>query len=245
MLKSFIFWLGILGVLASWELALADPGRTLYWLFLCLVSLSVVSVRLSDETSQFRGIIADRIAFVLFGVGAFWWFLWLDFAYVKYAAPVLVWLVILYASARHGSEKSQLVTVRLALFFGGTFFWAVTSFGLLSVIGWEIWETLCVFGVSFGVLSYTGVRTLQQSTGSAFRAWLVLLLLGLELFSVVAWFPFTEATLALVLTVLVLFCYDFIKYYLFPERIRKMIIIKKLAVYAFFLLMVLISTPWV
>ncbi|MBI2050372.1 MAG: hypothetical protein HYT31_01025 [Parcubacteria group bacterium] len=245
MLKSLIFWLGILGVLASWELALADPGRVLYWLLLCLASSSIVSVRFSDDTSPFRGIMADRIAVVLFVVGAFWWFLWLDFAYIKYAVPFLVWLGLMYASARLRSEQSQLVTVRLALFFGGTFFWSVTSFGLLSVIGWEVWETLSVFGVSFGVFSYTGVRTLQPPPGSVFSAWLVLLLLGLELFSVVAWLPFTEVTLALVLTVLVLFCYDFIKYYLFPERIRKMIIIKKLAIYAFFILIVLVSTPWV
>lgn len=245
MLKSFMFWLSLLGVLASWELALADPGRTMYWLLLCLAASSAVSVRLSDEGDPFWPVLADRIAGVLFSVGAFWWFLWLDFAYAKFAAPVLVWLVLVYALREERIGGRVGAAVRLMLFFGGTFFWAVTSFGLLSVIGWEVWETLAVFGASFAAFAYSGVHTLKAPPRDTLRAHLVLVLLGIELFSVIAWLPFTEVTLALVLTVLVLFVYDLIKYYLYPDRIRKRIIIKKLALYAFFLLVVLVSTPWV
>lgn len=244
-MKPFILWLGLLGVLASWELALADPGRVLYWLLGCLVAASVVSLKLSDEEGTFQSVLVDRIAAVLFSVGALWWFLWLDFAYAKFAAPVLVWLVLAYASTREQTRGRVSPTVRLMLFFGGTFFWAVTSFGLLSVIGWEVWETLAVFGASFAAFAYAGVHTLGAPRQDTFRAHLALVLLGLELFSVVAWLPFTETTLALILVVLALFGYDFIKYYLYPDLIRKRIIIKKVALYALFLIVVLVSTPWV
>ena len=245
MLKSLVFWAALIGVLASWELALLDPERILHWLLLCLAAGAVVSLNLSDEGDPFWSVLADRITGVLFSAGAFWWFLWLDFAYVKFVIPVLVWLMLVYACREERIAGRVSATVRLMLFFGGTFFWAVTSFGLLSVIGWEVWETLAVFGLSFGVFAYSGVHTLKAHPQDTFRAHLVLLLLGIEFFSVVAWLPFTEATLALIVTVLVLFVYDFIKYYLYPDRIRKQIIIKKVVLYAFFLVVVLVSTPWV
>ncbi|MDZ4221462.1 MAG: hypothetical protein U1C18_01155, partial [Patescibacteria group bacterium] len=186
MLKSIVFWIGLAGVLVSWELVFFDTQHVLYWLFLCLAGSGIASMRLSEEGDSATGVFVDRVACVLFCVGAFWWFLWLDFAYFKYAAPVAVWLVMVHALRRSSSALHISSAVRLMLFFGGTFFWSVTSFGLLSVIGWQLWQTLALFMASFSVLAYAGVRTLRSPGSGTARAWLVLFLLGIELFSVVA-----------------------------------------------------------
>lgn len=246
MLKSLVFWASLLGVLASWELVLIDPARILYWLLLCLISASTASLRIGGDGRPFSGALMDRISVVLFAAGVFWWLLWLDFEYVKFAIGVAVWAALAYGMRRENPGEHRSATLRLMLFFGGTFVWSVTSFGLLTVIGWQLAEALAVFIASFGVLAYSGLNLLApRDRKSGLAAYLVLFLLGVEFFSVVAWLPFTEVTLALVLTVLLLASYDLIKYYVYPERIRKRIIAKKLIMYAFFLSVVLVSTPWV
>lgn len=245
MLKSLVFWASLVVILASWELALLDPVRILYWLSLCLVASGVASWRLGADERAFWSVLVDRISVVLFSTGVFWWLLWLDFQYAKFAVAALVWAVLVYGMRREKPEERRSVTLRLILFFGGTFVWAVTSFGLLTVIGWQLVETLGVFMVSFGVFAYSGFRTVVGEQQGALAAYLVLVLLGVEFFSVVAWLPFTELSLALILTVLSLGSFDLIKYYVYPERIRKRIIAKKLLVYGFFLAAVLGSTSWV
>ena len=71
-----------------------------------------------------------------------------------------------------------------------------------------------------------------------------MLLLGAEVFSVLVWLPFTEVTLGLLLTIIMLAAYDLLKYLTKPELIVRRIIVKKLVVYVFFLVLVLASTPW-
>ncbi len=245
MLKSLVFWASLAGVLFSWELALFDPPRVLYWLLLCLVASGVASARLSAPGRGFWSVLVDRMSVVLFCAGVFWWLLWLDFQYLKFGIALLLWVAFVYGMRRETPGEHQSITLRLILFFGGTFVWTVTSFGLLTVIGWQLAEAFAVFIASFGVFAYSGLCTLTRSPGRLLAAYLLLVLLGIEFFSVVAWLPFTEVTLAAILTVLVLASYDLIKYYLYPERIRKRIIVKKLLVYGFFLAVVLASTSWV
>ncbi|OJI07327.1 hypothetical protein BK004_01175 [bacterium CG10_46_32] len=245
MIKFLVFWVSLLGILISWELVLLDPSNILYWLFLCLVASGIASLRLSGGDGGFWSVLIDRISVVLFSIGVFWWLLWIDFEYIKFVVAALVWCVLVYGMRREKPHEHMSVTLRLILFFGGTFVWTVTSFGLFTVIGWKLIETLGVFIVSFSVFAYSGVHTIARNQKGLLTAYLVLMLLGIEFFSVVSWLPFTEATLALILTVLVLGSFDLIKYYIYPERIRKKIIIKKLLVYAFFLVVVLVSTSWV
>ncbi|MAG29220.1 hypothetical protein CL632_03725 [bacterium] len=244
-MKLIVFWIGLVGVLVSWEMLLLQPARILYWLIICLAASSILSLYVSREQDKWQNSLIDRLALVLFSIGVFWWILWLDFAIIKFAIVIGIWGVLAYVL-----EKAKRIGIvpnkmRLTLFFGGTFFWSTISYGLLIVIGWHLWQALIIFAISFGLFSWFGLQVYEKSIYDKLRAWLLLFLLGVEFFSVIAWLPFTEVTLALVLTVNLLFSYDLIKYYLFPEFVRKKIIIKKILVYVFFLSLVLISTPWV
>jgi hypothetical protein len=237
------YWVVLISLLASWEMVLLQPERILYWFYICLVSCGLLSWMLIKERTTWKHILVDRLSFVIFCTGVFWWMLWLDFSLIKFAVPVIVWAALVYLlrgiqSTMHTSKLS------LALFFSGVFFWGTISYGLLTVIGWPLWQTLVVFLLSFGLLAAGVVHNISDDSNKQIRAWLLLLLLGVEFFSVVAWLPFTEVTLSLILTICVLFVYDLEKYYINPEFIRKNIITKKVILYTLFLAIILISTPW-
>jgi hypothetical protein len=246
MVSKILFWLLLALLLLSWELVLARPVELLYWVSLCIGASAGLGWYIVQGEQNWKQILVQRLGFVLVSVGIFWWVLWLDFVVLKFIVPLVGALVFAYVlhdsitQMPHGlSGKAQLI-----LFFGGTFLWASVSFGLLIVLGWELWSTLGVFVVSFGVLAYLGVGYLTTQTSEHVRMWLLVLLLGAQFYSVIAWLPFTEVTLALLLVIPIIAMYDFLKYYLKPDLIYGVIIARKIALYVLFMVLVLASTSW-
>ena len=246
MIKILSFWLLSMALLVSWEALLIQPIRLFYWLAICLISSAVLGwlATKSDENTIHANI--DRLVFVVFSLGVFWWLLWIDYEYLKFAFPVIVWVILLYSTKDLWKSKSEVLNskTRLVLFFGGIFFWSAISFGLISVVGWQIWHAIGLFMVSFAILSYSVIENITISSNQHIQSWLLLLLISAEVFSVIVWLPFTESTLALILTIISLFTYDLLKYFINPELIRKKIILKKIIVYVVFLIFILVSTPW-
>jgi hypothetical protein len=244
MLKTVIFWMAIFGILVIWELVLILPEFIIVWLGFCIVLSAFTSWQLGQQDEPLKQILLDRFSFVLFNVGVLFWLLWLDFAFLKFFIAIIIWMAMSYAFFRAVYKERITQTMRLLIFFGGTFLWSTISYGLLTVIGWQLWQTLIVFSISFSVLLWTGLMVLKTSIYNTMRVWLLLLLIGVEFFSVVAWLPFTEVTLAIILSLFLLFSFDLSKYLVNPELIRRKIILRKILVYMLFLGVVLLSTPW-
>ena len=77
-----------------------------------------------DETGNMVG---EEKQFVVFSLGVFWWLLWIDYEYLKFAFPVIVWVILLYSTKDLWKSKSEVLNskTRLVLFFGGIFFISV------------------------------------------------------------------------------------------------------------------------
>ena len=238
------FWALFIGLLLSWGLVIYSPAHYFYWFILCLVFAVFLSYVSTRNDKQFKSYIIDCLSFVLLCTGIFFWLLWLDFGIIKYIIAALVWMAIVYFMRDSRSMGVLARKTKLGIFFAGTFFWATISFGLLTVLGWKIWHCLIIFIFSFAVLSFTGIQIIADNSKDKIKAWLLCLVLSAQLFSVIVWLPFTEVTLALILTIFILFIYDLLKYYLNPDLILRRIIKSKIIVYLIFLALALISTPW-
>lgn len=238
MLAIIKFWLPLSAILVSWELGLWQPAWFWYALALAIASSLVLVFSLNPQPIAWCYSLPGRLAFMVFVICVFWWFFWLDLAWLKYFLPIVFWLVMVYAFLEIQSQRERSLPPhwRLALFLGGTFFSGSVCFGLLTVLGWPLWSALLIFLAVLAVFSWSAMVSLE--------GFLLLLLLGAEIFSVIVWLPFTEATLGLILTIIMLGAYDLLKYLTKPELIVRRIIIKKVAVYIFFLALVLASTPW-
>ena len=225
-------------------MALYAPSSVFYWFGLCLLASIGVSAFLTKNSETRKIRLIDALSFILLCVGVFWWVLWIDFAIIKYAIPLIIWAVF----AHLGTDSFKMGVLsrkeRLGLFFGGTFFWASVCFGLLTVLGWSIWVCALIFLACFSLFSYGACQILSDNKIKNTSAYLLVLFLAAEFFIVIAWLPFADATLALIFVVCILFVYDFAKYYVSPELIRKRIVTKKFAVYFLFLILALFSTPW-
>lgn len=246
MLAIIKFWLPLFAILVSWELALWYPKGFWYALGLAIGASLVLVSFLNPGSRAWRYSLPDRLAFMVFVICVFWWFFWLDFAWLKYFLPVVFWAVTVYAFREIRSQKELGLPPhwRLALFLGGTFFAGSVCFGLLTVLGWPLWSALVIFLAALAVFSWSAMVFLEADRNNLIRGFLLLILLGAEIFSVIVWLPFTEATLGLILTIIMLGTYDLLKYLTKPELIVRRIIIKKVVVYIFFLVLVLASTPW-
>ncbi|MBI4134484.1 MAG: hypothetical protein HY471_00025 [Candidatus Sungbacteria bacterium] len=230
MASLLTFWLPLALVLFSWEAVLLNPGRIGLWFGVCLIAAAVIAWRACSG-------VLDRLSVLLFLAGVFWWGLWIDFATIKFALPVFIAAAFAYVL----SSPSR---THLALFLGGVFFWSSIAFGLVTVLGRGLWESLIVFLAVYGV--FVRAATVHSRSGAAFpfSLYVVLLLVAAEVFSVLVWLPFTEVTLGLIATAALLFFYDVAKYIADPALIRRKIVIKKVLVYAAFVVLVLASTPW-
>lgn len=238
MLRIIKFWLPLFAVLVSWELGLWRPAWFWLALVLALAASLVLTFFLKPKLVSWRAFLPDSLAFTVFVISVFWWLFWLDLAWLKYLLPLAFWLVMIYAFCEIQGRKERDLPPpwRLALFLGGIFFTGSICFGLLTVLGWPLWSALFIFLAALAVFSWSAMARLE--------GFLLLLLLGAEVFSVIVWLPFTEATLGLILTIIMLGVYDLLKYLTNPELIVRRIIIKKIVVYVFFLVLVLASTPW-
>ncbi len=241
----FLFVLPLLGLGLGWELVLARPTGLWYWLVLVVVSSVILSFSV-DWHLPWRRAWADRASFVVLLTSVFWWLLWLDFKYFNYAAPALFWLLVMYflRSMRRRDLEILPPAARLAMFLASTFFASSLSFGLVTVLGYSLWLVLVIFLLTLALPAWSAVVYLRQLGENWWLSYLFVLLLLAEFFTTLVWLPFTEMTLGLVLTIMILGLYDLLKYFVKPELTVRRIIVKKIMVYAVFLLLVLASTPW-
>src|SRR3989338_7516719 len=240
------FWLPLLAILASWELGLLYPSWFWYWLVLGVSASLTLGFFMNPRTVSWQRYLPDVLAFMAFAASVFWWFFWLDLAYLKYVLAMVFWLVMAFAfvDIRNNRPRDFPAHWRLSLFLGGMFFSSSVCFGLLTVLGWPLWLALLIFLTGLAVFSWSAMIYLEERPDNLIRGFLFMLLLGAEVFSVLVWLPFTEVTLGLLLTIIMLAAYDMLKYLTKPELIVRRIIVKKLVVYVFFLVLVLASTPW-
>lgn len=257
------FWLSLFLVFLAWELVLIKPEGFVYWFALCLLASIAASFRFSFGKKEsgppvktgwrkflLTGDFPDKLLLILFSLGVFWWVLWIDFFVIKFILPIIFWLALVYffrdLSQRHHTVMPP--KMRLSLFLGNVFFWSSIVFSLLTVLGWAIWLGLLIFLGLMAILGWVANEYLYLNNEAPeqckIRSYLLLLLLSVELFAVIVWLPFAELTLALILTIAILFVYDLLKYHIQPELIRQRIIWRKILAYAALLAIVLGSTPW-
>ena len=240
-----IFWLSAVALLASWELSLWLPNYLRYWLLLNL-GASFWLARFFTRPELGRGAArGDQLAFVVFNVSFFYWLLWLDFAWAKYALPWLLGLVLFYLLGGFLQNRPERrLPLRLVFFLGGTFFCASAAFGLLTVLGLPLWLALLLFLAAFAGLSWPVIFYWSGPPPALLAGYLAMLLLAAETFSVLIWLPFTEVTLGLMLVIVVLAVYDLLKYFIAPALFVRRLVVKKIIIYGVFLMLILASTPW-
>lgn len=241
----FLFILPLLGLGLGWELVLLRPAEIWYWLILVITGSIILSFSV-DRHLPLNRAWADRASFVVLSLSVFWWLLWLDFKYFNYAAPAVFCFLLAYflRKTRRRELETLSPTLRLALFLGGTFFVSSLSFGLITVLGYPLWLVLVIFLLALALPAWSAVVYLRQLGQNWSLSYLFVLLLLAEFFTALVWLPFTEMTLGLVLTIMILALYDLLKYFVKPELTVRRIIVKKIAVYTIFLVLVLLSTPW-
>lgn len=245
-MKALLFFiLPAVALVAGWELVLADPQQIWYWFILALFSSGLLSFSINFSL-PWRRAWADRVSFVVLAISVFWWLLWLDFSYFNYAVPVIFWvlMVVLLRYTRVRELEILPPSLRLAMFLASSFFASSLSFGLVTVLGYSLWLVLVIFLLVLALPTWAATIYLQQLGKNWVLSYLFLLLVLAEFFTVLVWLPFTEITLGLILTVVILAFYDLLKYFVKPELTVRRIIVKKIIVYAVFLLLVLLSTPW-
>ncbi len=233
MRKLLTFWLPLAAVAASWELVLWRPGWLWYWLILNLVGTGFFLVWLA------RGrILIDWLPLLVVNLGVFWWLLWLDFAALRYIFPLFFMPFVYKVLKESGQSDEALFTEQgqFLLVLGGTFFVSSTCFGLLTVLGWQLWPASFIFLIAFALLIYPGRAQLVD--------FLILCLLGIEAFAILAWLPFSELTLGVLLTIFVTASRDLLKYFISPDLIVARIIWKKAVFYLGLTAFVLIFSVW-
>ena len=257
----FKFLLGLAALVFGWELGLAKPDYLFFSLLVTALASVYLSLWLSPQVSSLSGrsVFAgwrffwlDRILLLAFNLSFFWLILCGDFQFFKYLPPIFIAVLLFYFFSwlRRDSETSTLpVQMSLIFFLGGIFFTAAVTIGLVVVLGWPMWGGMLIFMGVLALLAapannYLYAEKSKVPLGDKLKTYLILLLAGAEFFSTIIWLPFGELTLALILTLLLIFVYDFLKYYLAPELVRPRIILKKIVVYSIFLLFLLASTPW-
>lgn len=245
-MQVFLFFiLPLAGLGLSWELVLADPQRIWYWFILALAGGGLLSFSVNFQL-PWRRAWADRVSFVVLLASVFWWLLWLDFSYFNYAVPVIFWLLTVFLLRHTRGRELEILppSLRLAMFLASSFFASSLSFGLVTVLGYPLWLVLVIFLLVLALPTWSATIYLEQLGKNWLLSYLFLLLVLAEFFTVLVWLPFTEITLGLVLTIVILALYDLLKYFVKPELTVRRIIVKKIIVYAVFLLLVLVSTPW-
>lgn len=215
----------MVAVMASWELVLWRPQGLWYFFILNLAGTVLFLFWLSRSRPWRRRILVDWLPLLIVNLGVFWWLLWLDFGALRYIFPVCL-LPFLYGILKESGQSGEsLFTERgqTLLFLGGTFFTSSICFGLLTVLGWQLWPVAVIFLITLALLSYSAV--------SPFINFLILCLLGIESFSLLAWLPFGELTLGVLLTIFITASQDLLKYFVSPDLIVPRIIWKKAAFY--------------
>lgn len=187
----------------------------------------------------------DRIAVLLFVAGLSGWLLWVDYAFLKYAFPLfgagLLWHGYGDTTARFGVLSAH---ARLSLFFANTFFWATIGYGVVSILGWQLWYGTVFFLLPLYFSGKAAFVSIEKQPHAQHIALLVLLSISAQAFIVLLWLPFNETTNALLATLVSLFVFDMLKYFLAPSLVRRKIVRRKILAYAAICLLVLISTPW-
>lgn len=241
-----MFWLSLLTELASWELVFWRPGLLWYWLILNLGAGLALSYFLTPTAGLVKPKLGDRLGFIIFNITIFYWLLWLDFGLTKYAIPaiIVIFLAYLLTGLRNNSQTKIQESARLVFFLGSTFFLASIAFGLVTVLGWPLWLVMLIFSGVFLLSAWPAIFYWPGGQDRKLLGYLALSLLAVESLAVLLWLPFTEVTLGLMLTIIILASYDLLKYFIQPELIVRPVIIKKVLVYVGFLSLILISTNW-
>lgn len=239
------FIIPVIGLGLGWELVLAYPQGLWQWFALSFFGAILLAFSINFNL-PWRRAWADRVSFVVLSISVFWWLLWLDYGYFNYIVPVIFWLLAVSLVRYTRSHELEILppSLRLAMFLASSFFASSLCFGLITVLGYPLWLVLAVFLVVLALPTWAAAIYFQQLGKNWELSYLFLLLILAEFFTAMLWLPFTEITLGLVLTIVVLALYDLLKYFIKPELIVRRIIIKKIAVYAAFLFLVLVSTPW-
>ena len=245
MMQEYIYSALLVSLLVILEVGVSEPRLitiTVPGLFFVAVLFSL-SIR-ANEKFPWRTFF-DRAALVATIVGLQIWLLWVDFVYAAYIIPiigtVLMWRLF-QGTYRHGGRLGS--RSRLGLLFSGLFFWGTISFGVTSVLGWQVWQGMLIFVLPCVLFARTALAALVAARGETACYTLLLTVIAAEAFAVISYLPFTEMTSGLLITLITLFVYDMLKYSADPQLIRHHIIIRKIAAYAAILALVLISTPW-
>ncbi len=245
MFYTLFFWISIVGMLVSWNMVLLQPEEIIRWFGVTLVSSSIIAW-LVFQSGNWRRLLIDRLALVCFSIGVYWWLLMQDFAVFKYIFPVVIWLFVVsflreYQKNNHIEPTPKL---RYTLFFGGLFTWSTVAYGVVFVVGWQLWQGFLLFLIPSILFSYSAIRYVSEDSTKQTLSLLLHTLIMSETFLVLLWLPFTEASLSLIVSAVSLFSYDMLKYYADPDLVRKQIMLKKAVLYAVFIAVALITTPW-
>src|SRR3989338_9655830 len=171
------FWLPLLAILASWELGLLCPSWFWHWLGLGVLASLALGFFMNPRTVSWQRYLPDVLAFMAFAASVFWWFFWLDLAYLKYVLAMVFWLVMAFAfvDIRNNRPRDFPAHWRLSLFLGGMFFSSSVCFGLLTVLGWPLWLPLLIFFSCFGVFFLSGLIFLEERPDNLIRRFFFLL----------------------------------------------------------------------
>jgi hypothetical protein len=237
------FWLPALVILAVFEALLFKPAWLWYYLILLILAGSTLSWQLARQEIK-RTRLSFLALFLTTTIGAFFWLLWIDFAWFKFLLPPLM-LAIVSWLALPGQQYGKVSSATfLSLFLAGTFFWSTVSFGLLTVLGWPLSHAVLVFLVAFILLAQGANFSERRDWPGTYLASILLILLGMEIWSVIVWLPFSEMSLGLLTTLAVLLIYDLLKYFIDPALIRRRIVWRKLVIYFIFTLVILLLLRW-
>lgn len=242
-----VFWLALGVELASWELLIWRPHALWYALALNLGASFGLSYFLSFKDWPAKIRLGDRLGLMVFNASIFYWLLWLDFGLIKYFLPLIMALMLAYLLRAEGAAARRvggLESLRLVIFLGGMFFSASIAFGLVTVLGWPLWLVVLIFTGAFSLLAWPAIFYWPLGGERLLFGYLAMGLLAAESLAVLLWLPFTEMTLGLMLTIIVLASYDLLKYFIQPELIIRRVIVKKILVYVFFLTLVMTSATW-
>lgn len=237
------FWLPILAVFTSWELGLLYPQGLWYYLIISILGSGFLAWRLAYSETRKR-CFSFSAMFVIYALGAYFWFLWLDFNWFKFLIPLFVVFGLIYLllpERKHGKVGDH---VYLSLFLTGTFFWSTVTFGLLTVLGWPLWLSSLIFLVSFLILAQGKILSDSKDDFLFWPAFLLLALLGAQFFTVMIWLPFNEMALGLLLTLAILLVYDLLKYFVDSTLVRRRIIVKKIIIYIGLMAILLLLLRW-
>jgi len=237
------YWFPLILVFLSWETALWRPQWLIFAFGACLLGIVLFILPLVVRNKEGIGSrdYTGALSVVVALSGVFWWLLWIDLRVVKFFIPFLLFVA---ASMFFSQERRMTKQARLAIYVGGTFFWAHFTYGLVTVLGWDPWRAAGMFIIAFILLSWPLFSREEHGQHMILVVWLTQCLFAIEAYSVLVWLPFAESTLALLLTIFMAGLYDFSKYVFDPSLVRRSIVLKKILVYVGAFSLLLISTPW-